>query len=205
VAIEDAGIRAYVPLTDFAHRTKFYGQDDFTFDPQRDEYLCLQGHPLRRYSINHTEGVVAYRSAAAVCNACPVKAKCTTSDHGHKVQRSFYIDYLEKVRGYHETEAYKKAIRKRQVWVEPVFAEVKEWHGLRRLRLRGLANANIQGPLIAAGQNLKRLLAATGWGRRHTPCGSLLVLQTELALVHSRLRLMTDPARDQDTGELDLE
>ena len=74
------------------------------------------------------------------------------------------------------TEAYKKAIRKRQVWVEPMFAEAKEWHGLRRLRLRGLLNANIQGLLIATGQNLKRLLAATGWGRRHAPCGSLLAL-----------------------------
>jgi transposase len=176
VAIEDAGIRAYVPLTDFAHRTDFYGQDDFVFDPERDEYRCPQGHPLRRYSTKRTEGVVAYRGEAAVCNACPVKAKCTTSNHGRKVQRSFYIDYLEKVRGYHTTEPYKKAIRKRQVWVEPLFAEAKEWHGLRRLRLRGLLNANIQGLLIATGQNLKRFLAANGWGRRNAPCGSLLAL-----------------------------
>ncbi len=176
VALEDAGIRAYLPLTDFAHRTDFYGQDDFTFDPERDEYRCPQGRSLRRYSTKRTEGVVAYRGAAAVCNACPVKAKCTTSDHGRKVQRSFYIDYLEKVRGYHATEAYKKAIRKRQVWVEPMFAEAKEWHGLRRLRLRGLRNANIQGLLIAAGQNLKRFLVATGWGRRNAPCGSLVAL-----------------------------
>jgi hypothetical protein len=50
---------------------------------------------------------------------------------------------------------------------------------LRRLRLRGLLNANIQGLLIAAGQNLKRLLAATGWGRRRAPCGSLLALPGE--------------------------
>jgi len=179
VAIEDAGIRAYVPLTDFAHRTNFYGQDDFIFDAERDEYRCPQGHSLRRYSTKRTECVVAYRGEAAICNACPVKAKCTTSDHGHKVQRSFYIDYLEKVRSYHTTEPYKKAIRKRQVWVEPLFAEAKEWHGLRRLRLRGLLNATILGLLIAAGQNLKRFLAATGWGRRHAPCGSLVALPRE--------------------------
>ena len=42
--------------------------------------------PLRRYSTKHTEGVVAYRGEAAVCNACPVKTQCTTSDHGRKVQ-----------------------------------------------------------------------------------------------------------------------
>jgi hypothetical protein len=38
VAIEDAGIRALVPLADFAHRNGFYGQDDFAFDPERDDY-----------------------------------------------------------------------------------------------------------------------------------------------------------------------
>jgi hypothetical protein len=188
VALEDADIRAYVPLTDVAHRTDFCERDDVAFDPECDEYRCPQGHPLRRYSTKRTEGVVAYRGAAAICNACPVKAKCTTSDHGRKVQRSFFIDYLEKVRGYHATEAYKKAIRKRQVWVEPLFAEAKEWHGLRRLRLRGLMNANIQGLLIAAGQNLKRLLAATGWGRRHAPCGSLLALSTESQALSAILR-----------------
>jgi DDE family transposase len=87
-----------------------------------------------------------------------------------------YEAYLEKVRAYHMTEPYQKAMRKRQGWVEPLFAEAKLWHGLRRLRLRGLLNANIQGLVVAAGQNLKRWLAATGWGRRHAPCGSLVAV-----------------------------
>ena len=77
------------------------------------------------------------------------------------------------MRAYHETAAYRKAMRKRQVWVEPLFGEGKAWHGLRRFRLRGLANVNIEALLIAAGQNLNRLLTATGWGRRHGPTGSL--------------------------------
>jgi len=83
------------------------------------------------------------------------------------------------VRGYHDTAAYAKAMRKRQVWVEPLFAEAKQWHGLRRFRLRGLENVNIEGLFVAAGQNLKRFLAATGWGRRHAPCGSLVALPTK--------------------------
>jgi hypothetical protein len=45
---------------------------------------------------------------------------------------------------------------------------------MRQFRLRGLANVNMEGLLIAAGQNLKRWLAARGWGRRHGPAGSLL-------------------------------
>ena len=87
--------------------------------------------------------------------------------------------YLDRGRGYHATEAYKRAIRKWQVWVEPLFAEAKAWHGLRRFRLRGLENVNIEGLLVAAGQNLKRFLAAAGWGRRHAPCGGLVTLPRE--------------------------
>ena len=80
----------------------------------------------------------------------------------------------------HEPPGRSRRPRWSRNWVEPLFAEAKEWHGLRRLRLRGLMNANIQGLLIAAGQNLKRFLAATGWGRRHAPCGSLVALPGEL-------------------------
>ena len=179
VAVEDAGIRAFFPLPDFDRRTSFYGQGDFTYDPDADAYRCPQGQPLPRHKTKYTEEKVVYRADATTCNACPVKAKCTASDHGRIVHRSFYAEYLDKVRGYHATEAYKKAMRKRQVWVEPLFAEAKLWHGLRRLQLRGLLNANIQGLLIAAGQNLKRLLAARGWGRRNAPCGSLVALPRE--------------------------
>jgi hypothetical protein len=101
---------------------------------------------------------------------------CTDSANGRQVKRSFDEAYLERVRGYHATEPFAKAMHKRQVWVEPLFAEAKEWHGLRRFRLRGLDNVNSEGLFVAAGQNLKRFLAATGWGRRHAPCGSLMAL-----------------------------
>ena len=72
----------------------------------------------------------------------------------------------------HRTEASAKARRKRQVWVEPLFAEAKAWHGLRRFRLRGLEKVNGAALLIAAGQNLKRLLSHRGWGRRPFPSGA---------------------------------
>jgi hypothetical protein len=83
------------------------------------------------------------------------------------VSRGFDEEYLDKVRSHHETEPYEKAIRKRKVWVEPMFAEAKDWHGMRRFRLRGLERVNAEALLIAAGQNLKRLLASNG-GRPRT-------------------------------------
>jgi hypothetical protein len=64
-------------------------------------------------------------------------------------------------------------MRKRAVWIEPLFGEAKQWHGLRQFRLRGLMKVTTESLLTAAGQNLKRWLAATGWGRHHAPCGAL--------------------------------
>jgi hypothetical protein len=102
-----------------------------------------------------------------------VRAACTPGTYGRQVHRSFHAAYLDRVRAYHTTAAYKKAMRKRGVWVEPLFGEAKQWHNLRQFRLRGLPQVNTEGLLVAAGQNLKRWLAAAGWGRRHAPCGAL--------------------------------
>ena len=77
------------------------------------------------------------------------------------------------MRAYHATEAYKKALRKRQVWVEPLFAEGKDWHGMRRFRLRRLWRVNSEALMIATGLNLKRLLKKRGWGRRPCPAEAL--------------------------------
>jgi hypothetical protein len=172
VAIERAGIRAYVPLPDFDKRTPFFGKQAFTYEAQADRYRCPAGTVMPRHTAKYTERVVMYQADAATCNACPLKAKCTESHHGRMISRSFDERYLERVRSYHATDAYKKAMRKRQVWVEPLFAEAKAWHGLRRFRLRTLLKVNIQSLLIATGQNLKRLLSWRGWGQRGWPSGA---------------------------------
>ena len=172
VGVEDQRIHAYVPLPDFDQRTPFYGASKFTYDPERDEYRCPQDHPLRRSHAKYTEGVVVYQAEAATCNACPMKAACTESSQGRQVRRSLYAEYLDRVRAYHETPAYEKAMAKRKVWVEPLFGEAKDWHGLERFRLRRLWKVNIEALLIATGQNLKRLLRKRGWGRRPWPNGA---------------------------------
>ncbi len=40
-----------------------------------------------------------------------------------------------------------------------MFDEAKDWHGMRRFRLRRLKRVNTEALLVAAGHTLKRLLA----------------------------------------------
>jgi Transposase DDE domain len=183
VAVEDAGIRAYVPLPDFDHRTRFFGRERFTYEPTRDVYRCPGGQELRFRKHKYTERTRVYQAAAAACNACLLKTQCTTSAKRRQLTRSFDESYLARVRGYHDTEAYAKAMRKRQVWVEPLFAEAKAWHRLGRFRLRGLPKVNMEALLIATGQNLKRLLSWQGWGRRPFPSGAAGIVLPDLPLL----------------------
>ena len=176
VAIETAGLRAYIPLPDFDQRTPFYGKQRFTYEADQDQYRCPHGEVLRLRKHSYTERLSIYQAEAAICNACPLKAKCTDSTQGRMIKRLFDEAYLALVRSYHSTEAYKKAMSKRKVWVEPLFGEGKAWHGLERFRLRMLEKVNIEALVIATGQNLKRLLSWRGWGRRWWPGGALGVV-----------------------------
>ena len=172
VAIEDERIRAYFPLSEVGRRAGLFGEQDFRYDPAADVYHCPGGEVLRFLSQCESSRRRIYQAPAAACKACALREQCTTSARGRRVGRHFDEAYLDRVRGYHATESYAKAMRKRQVWVEPLFAEAKAWHGLHRFRLRGLEKVNTQGSLIAAGQNLKRLLSRWGWGRRPWPSGA---------------------------------
>ena len=158
IAIEDQGIRAYIPIPDMDHRTEFFSSEAFTYEAERDVYVCPAGKELRFDRPHSKERQLRYRARARDCNHC----------------RSVDEACLERVRAYQQTEPYKKALRKRQVWVEPLFAEGKDWHGMRRFRLRRLWRVNCEALMRAAGQNLKRLLQKRGWGRRPYPAEAVI-------------------------------
>jgi transposase len=172
-ALEDARIRAYIPVAERGQRTGYYGSAQFIYDAVHDQFTCPQGHLLRpAYRLEGSQEV-QYRADAAICNACPVKSACTESNRGRHVHRPFLADYLDRVKAYEATFAYQKALNKHKVWVEPLFGEGKQWHGMRRFRLRRLWRVNCEALVMASGQNLKRLLQKRGWGRRPFPAEAL--------------------------------
>jgi hypothetical protein len=159
VGPERSGIRAYLPTADLSHRNPFYPLDMFVYDADHDRYICPQGQPLSLQARSYSNQYLRYRADADTCRVCPVRAKCTTSQTGRTIHRSFFQAYLDRVAVYRETEAYQKAMRKRKLWPEPLFGEAKQWHGMDKFRLRRLRKVNIEGLMIAAGQNIKRLLS----------------------------------------------
>jgi|SRR5215212_9986807 len=188
-ALEKVGIRAYVAIPNFDFRdTGLFGPGHFRYDPERDVYVCPAGEHLHWRAHNSGARGTMYRAKAEVCNACKLKNRCTDSKNGRTVYRPRDEDYYDRVRAYRGTFAYDKALQKRRVWVEPLFAEAKDWHGMRRFRLRRLKKVNIEASLIASGQNVKRLLAFGG--RRPKKPAQAAALRPSTATGHeiSRVR-----------------
>src|SRR5215203_697759 len=158
-AIEKAGVRAYLALPEQGKRTSLFTIEDFVYDAEKDLYTCPQGETLRRQGHDRRGGYVRYAVRTAACEECPLKSKCTSSPKGRWLSRGLEEEYIERVRAYRRTAPYRKALRKRAVWVEPLFGEAKEWHGSRRFRLRGLEKVNSEALMTASGQNLKRLVS----------------------------------------------
>ena len=158
-AVERAGIRAYVPLTGAGKARPYFSKEEFAYDAEGDLYRCPAGEVLLPRTTNKARRLTVYKAKAGTCGACELKPECTDNKTGRQVLRYFDEAYVDRVRSYRGTFPYEKALRKRRVWVEPLFAEAKDLHGMRRFRLRRLEKVNGEALLVAAGQNVKRLLA----------------------------------------------
>jgi len=165
-AVERAGIRAYVPLTGAGKARPYFSKEEFAYDPKQDLYQCPAGKVLRPKTFRAARNQILYKTEPGTCDSCSMRPQCTDNNTGRQVLRHRDERYVDRVKSYRGTFAYEKALRKRRVWVEPLFGEAKDWHGLRRFRLRRLEKVNIEALLIASGQNIKRLVAARERGPR---------------------------------------
>ncbi|OBK92208.1 hypothetical protein A5645_24820 [Mycobacterium asiaticum] len=59
----------------------------FRYRPDHDAWVCPQDHWMWPTSFDPKHRVMRYRALPVVCNSCPVKSTCTTSDHGREISR----------------------------------------------------------------------------------------------------------------------
>jgi transposase len=185
-ALEANGVRAFMPLirSNAEKRAKHFPKSMFTYDARNNCYICPQGKQLP-YRATKQETHV-YRAYGRDCRTCPVMAQCTPVKHGRTISHTIYKIYEDRVAAYQATPAYQKAMRKRQVWIEPKFGEVKQWHQGHRFRLRGVRKTNIEGLLKATGQNIKQLLKAKTRKNRPKPPANVAAIRPVPALFPDR-------------------
>lgn len=59
----------------------------FVYHADHDAWVCPQDQWLWPTSFDPQNRVMRYRASPSVCNSCPVKDSCTTSNHGREISR----------------------------------------------------------------------------------------------------------------------
>jgi hypothetical protein len=134
--------------------------DKFHYDVEHDCYLCPTGHILNRYDHKvPRDGSIRYRIDRSVCEGCPYFEDCVKSKtRGRQILRnpaSQYFDWADQI---HSPARRRYWMSRRLIRAEGSFADASNNHGFKRSRWRGLMKMEIQNLLIAAIQNLRKLL-----------------------------------------------
>ncbi len=161
-AVERPGILAFVPLSGDGKAHPYLSKEEFAYDNEQDLHRCPAGEVLLPCTKNKARRLTVYKAQTGMCEACGLRPRCTDNKTGRQVLRYFDESYVDRVRAYPGTFPYEKALRKKRMWVEPLFAEAKDRHGMRRFRLRRLVKVNAEALLTTSGQNVKRLMAFGG-------------------------------------------
>ena len=155
--VNERRIAPHIPVIDKSKREDgSLSREDFTFDKDRNVYVCPQGKLLHTTGRVHDGETVLYRARTYDCGPCPLKPKCCPKAPERKIPRSIYEDARDAARALVDTEAFEQSRRDRKR-VEMLFAHLKRILKLGRLRLRGPSGAQDEFTLAAIAQNLRRL------------------------------------------------
>ncbi len=166
------GIAPHIPVWDMSAREDgTFSRSDFTFDRERNVYICPAGKVLKTTGSVGDDHIVRYLACKRDCDACPLKPKCCPNMLFRKVTRDVNEDARDLARALMNTPEFDKS-RDGRKKVEMRFAHLKTHHRFERMRLRGLSGARDEFHLAAIVQNLKTLAIRIWWPPPNGPAAS---------------------------------
>jgi transposase len=155
--VNDKKITPHIPVIDKSRRNDgTLSRADFTFDTERDVYVCPQDKSLATTGRVHRERTLLYRASKLDCDPCLLKPRCCPNTPQRKIPRDIDQDARDFVRSLAGTPAFEQSRHKRKR-IEMLFAHLKRILKLGRLRLRRPRGAQDEFLLAATAQNLRKL------------------------------------------------
>src|SRR6266545_2404781 len=157
--VNEQGIAPHVPVIDKSKRDDgTFNREDFTFDKERNVYICPAGKILTTTGrlVNDGKTTLLYFASVLDCRSCLLRARCCPKMLPRRIPRSVYEEARDVARALAKTEAFAQSRRDRKK-AEMLFAHLKRILRLGRLRLRGPSGAQFEFMLAAIAQNLRRL------------------------------------------------
>lgn len=158
--LRDHGVTPCIPHKNPANANKgFFGRDRFEYDSQHDCYRCPAGQILHRLRSNDDVQSLIYSIDRSVCQACSLFDQCVKSEiTGRTVCRKAGTEHIEWADGCLSRSQRRHLMSRRRFRAEGSFADAANNHGFKRARWRGIVKMTIQNLMIAAVQNLRKLM-----------------------------------------------
>ena len=130
------------------------GIRNFSYDEDKDVFICPQGQILKLKSVGKKRIYKGY----GICKGCSCNNSCSASKNGNA---TVYLDgggiVLAEMAAKMKKDLSKKIYGKRKIIVEPVFGQIKTG-GFRRFSLRGFEKAGGEFSLVCAVSNFKKIV-----------------------------------------------
>jgi transposase len=139
-------IDPHIPVWDKSERDDAtFSRADFTYDKERDLYICPGAKPLKTTGRLHADNTYRYVARKHDCDACALKPKCCPKTPARRIPRDANEEARDYGRALMESEAYALSRGERKK-IETLFGEAKHILSMVRLRLRRLAGARDECP-----------------------------------------------------------
>ncbi|MCY2930993.1 MAG: IS1182 family transposase [Planctomycetota bacterium] len=171
-ALEAGNFNGYVNQPQAAKDGRF-GHEAFSYDGERDLYVCPGGHELPYKGLKDLryEGCRVYRSSRLCCRDCPRRAECLPEKAKFKqLVVAPHAEQLQAMRRKLKTEEGQAALKRRFATVEPTFGVMKSVLGLRQFLLVGQEKAAIELALASVAINMRKLVS---WALKGGSLGQL--------------------------------
>ena len=161
LACQEAGITTTVPrpATSGNAAKGMYVKADFTYDANRDVYICPAGEELTYRSTREERGVHVRRYWVNGCQTCPLHSRCTSGSE-RRITRWEHEDLVDDARQRLGRDPDPMTLRR--CTVEHPFGTIKAWMGHTHFLTRRLKNVRSEMALQVLAYNIKRMVALIG-------------------------------------------
>jgi transposase len=163
-ALQTQGIRTHMKVRQSIGGAKSRGifpVSAFRYDPKSDTYQCPANQTLTRRCAVKTRHLWIFRAKEGICRACPLRAQCTTMQCGRTIEHPDGYDLLSRGWAQANSAEAKRDRLRRMILSEGSFGQAAQNHHFKRARWRRLWRQRIQDHLIAAVQNVKKIVQST--------------------------------------------
>lgn len=163
-ACDTEHLNVYIPIPQTGTNcipNRAYNHDKFTYDPDKDVYICPAGAELfyTHTTLRRGKRIRVYRTPC--CNrGCVHRQACSTSKRGRTINRWEDEEVIDKIKK--RLEEYPEKIGLRKQIVEPVFGIIKSIMNQGNLLLRGTEKVNGELSLTMLAYNIRRVINIVG-------------------------------------------